>query len=34
MMHMNTTGGVTPRLACTGTISFGAAQSALLPAFI
>ncbi len=27
MMHMNTTGGVAPRFACTGTVSFGAFQN-------
>jgi hypothetical protein len=34
MMHRNTTGGVAPRFACTGTLSFGAAQNARLHAFI
>ena len=33
MMHMNNTGGVSPRLACTGTLSFGAFPNAI-PAFI
>lgn len=33
MMHMNTTGGVAPRLACAGTVSFGAAGNAPTLAF-
>jgi len=34
MMHMNTTGVNTPRLACAGTRSFGAFQNVGTPAFI
>jgi|GEM_PF-1508322 len=34
MMHMNTTGGMTPRLACAGTVSFGAFQNTRTHAFI